>query len=658
MPSTAPYDFVKLSATQERDLSAQVERHREEALQSRADFPFRHAERYRRFLSDPSLRPPGPWTGSARLFMPTTRSVLERLLDELLQTLFSSLLQIRAVPFGSEDQAGAETATAFLRWSLTQTLDWYTTAYDLLFDALMDSVGVAKVTAWEAPWQAPSQDIRRFLRRSVRIDALDLGMLLVAPDAEGLQYPECRFVAQEFFLTEDDLLRMERRGFDTPQADELGSSQDLTDRKQVELEREGERIVEFRPDTIAFCESYERFTLDRDIGDEDLIVSWFPETPSQGTSDSVANRGWIAGVRRLVEVFPQDDRPRRPFFPITCWRQPRQWRGMNVPDRLESMQDLINRLHEQLVNYGEVSMLPFVFVNTYLTGEIPDLRTVQPGATVPIDDISGVQFAPTRSLNRHFAEQIQMMQANVERDTRVTDFNLGRQGQASNAPRTASATMALLAETRKSYSGLVHLAARQFTALLSFDFRLWQEIVPDDTFVPVASMTNPGQVRTLWDRLFNPRSLTATGEIIGDVPPAVPISKEHISGLYDIAIDVNPNEQFDRQVALALFQLTAPALGNYPLGLRLMLKRMWTIFGQQGFDDVYPEEVALLQTQQHLMAVQVQVATFEAQLAQIDQAQAQQQIQGLQQAGQEAAQMSPELAAAAQALQNANGATP
>lgn len=644
MPIYNAYEFIRLSANQEQRLVKQVQRHRDEAMQARGDFPLRHAERYRRYLADPTLRPPGSWQDSAQLFIPTTRSVLERLQDEVWQALFATTLQVRAVPFGDEDIQGAAMTTRFLRWTLEKTLNWGKITSSLIFDALLDSVGVAKVAAWEPPWKPPSKRDERFLRRQVQIYPLDLGTLLVAPDAEGLQYPECRFIAHEFFLTPDDLLRMERRGFDVPDYDELGDSQQMTERKAIELEREGQRVVAFQPDSIAFVESYERFTLDDDEGDEDLIVSWFPDAMTQGTSDnSPSNHGRIAGVRRLAEVFPQDDRPRRPFFQVSFWEQPRQWRGLNVPDRLESMQDLINRLHEQLVNYGEVSMLPFVFVNTFLTGEIPDLRTVRPGTTVPIDDISGVQFAPTRSLNRHFAEQIQLMQANVERDSHVTDFSLGRQGQATNAPRTASATMALLGESRKSFGKMVRDAAAQFSALLSFHFRLWQEILPDDTYAQIQPMagggppTAPQEASTLWDRLFAGTPTTDVGRPLPDMRAAVPISREMISGFYDVTIDVNPEAQFDQQVIMGLFQLTAPALADYPMGMREMLKRVWATYNQPGFDNIYPEEVAMLQTQQRLTAVQVQLATFQAQLAQLDQAQAQQQLQELQQIGQQTA---------------------
>lgn len=634
MPPTT--EFIRLSAAQESRLQRQVIQHRDEAIIARGDFPIRHSDRYRRYLADPSMRPPGPWPDAPRLFVPITRSILERLHGEVWQALFANLGQVSMQPFGEEDLENADIATKFLRWTLTKVIPWQHISSMLIFDALLDSVGVAKVMSWTPPWDAPStragRSKQRFLSRTVRIDPLDLGMLLVAPDAEGLQYPECRYVAQEFFLREDDILRMADAGFDVPtHTDQLGYAQQMTDRKRLELEREGQNVVEFRPDSIPFVESYERFAIDK--YEEDVIVSWFPD--AQVSGESSASMGRIAGVRRLIDVFPQDDRPRRPFFDISIWAQPRQWRGLNVPDRLETMQDLINRLHEQLVNYGDVSILPYVFANTFLTGELPDLRSVRPGSTVPIDDINGVQFAPTRSLNRHFMEQISLAMSNIERDTNVTDFNLGRQPDRPNAPRTASATLAILGESRKSYSMLVRHNANQFADLLTFAFRLWQEILPPNTYAQVGEpnfaqgvdlVELPGEepAASLFSRLFEdtPRLATGNPRLL-----AIPIAKEQLSGFFDVTLEVNPEEAFDRQVMLSLFQLAAPFIQAYPLGSQKMLKRIWGSFDQHGFDDIYPEWFAAMQTQQTLLAAQVQLATLQGQLDQLQQLQLQQDLQ-------------------------------
>jgi hypothetical protein len=653
MPTAQDNTFIRLSDHQFSQLTAQVIKHRNDALASRSDFPIRHSDRYRRFLADPTLRPPGPWPESSRLFIPTTRSVFERLHAEAWQTILGDPAQITVKPFGDEDGENAEMAGRFLHWTLESTVDWVGTTIDLLFDALLDSVGVAKIMGWTPPWDPPSKDARRFLKRTVRMDALDLGMLLVAPDAEDLQYPQGQYVAQEFFLSKDDLLRMEWRGFNVPQYDNLGHSQQLTDRKRLELEREGHRVVEFHPESIPFVESYERFILDDHGGEIDLIVSWFPDAMVDGSSHNVEeNHGRIAGVRKLIDVFPQDDRPRRPFFPITFWPQPRQWRGMNVPDRLESMQDLINRIHEQLVNYGEVSMLPYVFANTFLTGELPDLRTVRPGSTVTVDDVGGLQFAPTRSLNRHFAEIIQLGQAQVERDSNVTDFSLGRQAAGKNAPRTASGTAQLLAETRRSYSMLIRKATKQFENMLSFKFRLWQSILPDGAMVqifdPEDKRASEEEPKNLWDRLFSKEALSATGAPAGDRFVARRIRRQQISGMFDAKITVNPEASFDRQVLSSLFQVTAPVIQeDYPIGLRIMLKRLWSSMGQKGFDDVYPEEIANLQQRQRMLTLQTQLAVSQQELDAVIQQEAQNQLAEFESAIQESSdnggEISPDL---------------
>src|SRR6185436_8911355 len=96
----ATEQMLRLEDAQVSRLTRQVQEHRDEALQARGDFPVRHADRYRRFLADPSLRPPGPWPESARLFMPITRSIIERLHGELWQGTVANLLAIQATPFG------------------------------------------------------------------------------------------------------------------------------------------------------------------------------------------------------------------------------------------------------------------------------------------------------------------------------------------------------------------------------------------------------------------------------------------------------------------------------------------------------------------------------------------------------------------------------
>lgn len=616
-PATSPPNTrdVRLTTAQLDDLRTQVEQNRDEALDSRGDWPSRHSERYRRFLADPSLRPPGPWPDAPRLFISVTRYVLERLHAELWQTLFGLEDNIRLVPFGEEDVETADLAQRFMRWSLRKLVKWSVVSSSLLFDALLDSAGAAKVVAWTPPWRLPDT-ARRFFPRIARVDPLDLSTMLVPPDAEGFQYPDARYIGQEFYLRKDDLIRMRRQGYpNIPDPDEwMPYDQTPTERERAEIEREGTTPSHFHKDTYLFVESYERAVLDHRSGEEeDVIVSWFPYAQAgDGTTTRPAR---IVRVRRLIEVYPQDDRPRRPFFPITIWAQPRQWRGMNVPDRLESMQDLINRLHEQMVNYGDVSMLPYVFANVFLTGDLPDLRQVRPGSTVPIEDVNGVQFAPVRSLNRHFMEQIQMAFSNIERDTSVTDANLGRQSDRPNAPRTASATLAYLQESRKTFGGLARHAANQFGDLLTFYNRLWQEILPPAFVAPLRRVADieEDDTRDLFGRLFG-----------GDVRNrfvAMRVVRQQLSGIFDAELDINPEAPYERQTLISLAQLIMPSTANYAMGQRELLRRVWEAYEQHGFEQIWPEQVASIQTQTQILTQQVQLETLRAQLSQFAQLQ-------------------------------------
>lgn len=630
LPPTTVRD-VRLTAAQLNDLRVQIETNRNDALEARGDWPSRHAERYRRYLADPSLRPPGPWPDAPRLFIAVTRYVMERLHAELWQTLFGVEDNIRLVPFGEEDVEHAELAQRFMRWSLRKLIAWSQISATALFDALLDSAGVAKIVAYTPPWTLPDT-ARRFFPRTVRVDPLDQSTMLIPPDAEGFQYPEARYIGQEFYLREDDLIRMRRQGYyDIPDPDEwMPSDQTPTERQRAEIEREGLSPRPFHPDTYLFVESYERAVIDTRSGEEeDLIVSWFPD--AQAGDGTTTRPSRIVRVRRLLEVYPQDDRPRRPFFPITIWPQPRQWRGMNVPDRLESMQDLINRLHEQMVNYGDVSMLPYIFANVFLTGDLPDLRQVRPGSTVPIEDTNGVQFAPVRSLNRHFMEQIQMAFSNIERDTAVTDFNLGRQSDRPNAPRTASATMALLQESRRTFGMIARHAAGQFGDLLTFYNRLWQEILPPAFIAPLRRVSDiqEDDTRDLFGRLFG-----------GDVTNrhvAMHVVRQQLQGMFDAEVDINPEAPYERQTLLSLAQLIMPSTANYAMGQRELLKRVWEAYEQHGFEQIWPESVANIQTQTQILAQQVQLETLRAQLAQFAQLQQQAALVGAQAPGATAA---------------------
>ena len=704
-------ESIRLSASQRTRLIKQLRDHYDQGVAARGDWPTRHDDHYRRFLADWTLRPQGPWPGAPRLFTSHTRRTMEKIHGDLWKACFPGFESIHLDPVSDETLDKYPKATQVERWTLRYAINdadqggWMHIGKMALFDSLLDSTGFMKVYPWRLPWDSADPDTL------IRIDNVDEGTMLIPPGVTGLQYPAAEFVGQELWPRWDELVRKRRQGFRVPAKSKLKPEmRPLTERERTEAEREGHQVPEER-EGYKTVEMYERFVLgdpDEDPED-DLVVSWYPDADDEDC---------IARVLYIEDLFPNQPHPTRPFFSLTVWPQPRQLRGLSVAERTRTPQDMLNRLAEQTINYGDVSILPFYFYNALITGDLPDLRQVMPGQGVPVNDIGGVQFAPRSSLNRHFMEQGQAWGAEIEADLHVSDISLGRQPMRPNAPRTLGGTQLLLQQGREAFSDLVEHLGAQYSAVLDFHWRLWQHFIPPGLKVPTrrAVRGRPQPALPPNGPLFNemqpfgtppPPNGTSNGAgstdmaglagllgagqthgtpqlppeagippmmgpeqgIGGMMPPAGPsmgqemgplaamagpnglqgmgppptqqmelpqselpgsegllepdtelliaedIHKEDIAGEYSMRVVMSPDLPYDRQVIMQLGQFMMPVvLERYPIGARLLLKRMWELNGQRGFDQIYPPAIALLETQRLFTRILMEQQLAQAQM--------------------------------------------
>jgi hypothetical protein len=671
-------ESLKLTPTQRTALLKQVRDHYAEAVDARGDWPTRHDRRFRRFLADPTLRPTGPWVNAPRLFTTDTRSAFETIHSQLWTGVFPGMESVTVDPFDEAALDHLETAEKTMRHCLRYCINdadkggWAHIGKMALFDALCDSTGFLKVYPWRPPWRDATPDTL------IRIDNVDEGTLLIPPGASGTQYPDAPYFGQEVYVRWDDLVRKKRQGFRVPARDAFQPrAQPVSDRERTEEEREGRQVDPDREGYLV-VELYERFVLDRASDEEeDIVVSFYPDLDDEHC---------LGRVLPLTELFPNQVQPLRPFFAVTVWAMPRQLRGLNVPDRMETPQDILNRLSEQMVNYGDVSILPFFFYNALVTGDLPDLRQVMPGQGVPVNDLGGIQQVERASLNRHFLEQGQYWSSKVEGDLHISDFSTGRAPTRPNAPRTLGGTQLLLQQGREAFSGLVQHLGYQYSAPLDFYWRLWQHYVPPGMQVPLkrakAVPSPQGPPPTpLFDSYapfgpppsngadalgmgaaapggmglpglpgapppgMAPPAMPGMGMPPGMAPPGLPpgmgegpavehadalmqpeaerllaaeVLPEDLEGIYSVHLKVNPDLPFDRQVLTQLGTQMVPILQPiYPIGARLLVKKIWEVNGQTGFDAMYPEAIAMMQTQllfaqimqqQQMMQAQAQMA--------------------------------------------------
>lgn len=598
---------VRLAPERRDALLQQLREHYEEARAGMQEAAAKRALRYRRYLADPALRSGlQPWEDAVKLFLPITRSTIESLHDEFTETILGTLDNVQIKGIGEEDQARAEHAERFFRWALDEVNEIDDVLHDVVMDALLDSLGVLKVYPYRQPFDA-WDDEQELLQTIVQIDAVDIGALGIPPDAKGLQYPLARYLWHQMWIyPELEWASLKQRGFRLPGMDDLppATSRDPDERERLEYERGDIAPESYQEGALEMVEAYEYFDLTGHNDWEFLVANWCPALQVMHT-DTPDPTAPLIRIMRLKDAVPQRmfSRPMWPFFPVTLWRQARQLRGLNIPDRLESQQDTLNRLAEQMLHHGQIDILPYYFYSAALTGDMPDLTQVKPGTGVPVDQLgaggNGVVFPPRRSVNRHYLEQMQFFRGSAEEDSKVTAFTQGRTSQQPNAPRTLGGLALMLQQGSKAFRKQSRHLSRQLQAAFQMAFGIWQMRFEGSIEVPMP------QTEALQRRLYE-------GENTAGTVARVRIDADALSGRFDVRLKVNPDAAIERQTKLTLAERLDPLMGTlWPRGQRLLWKDIWETLGLQGFDQIYPEYVADLYTMLKTLELQVKLSQLE-----------------------------------------------
>jgi hypothetical protein len=297
------------------------------------------------------------------------------------------------------------------------------------------------------------------------IDPVDL----IAPAKGGHEIMDLPWVQHRLWMTQDDLRRKCLLGrFYTDAVQELldqRNGQPMGDQPQMDsglyrqgLDRtegiEGEGPSNARRHQYEILEDYRRYDIDGDGLDEEIITWVATDLP-----------GRVLGWDYLDNVYAHGRRPLRVgrYFPI-----PFRFYGLSFAEVVKGIQDEINAIHNQRVDYATIQNLPFGFVRASATMP-PITQRLRPGEFLALDDPQKDINIPKWGGSPAWAhqEEATLMQM-YERVTGVTDLSIGRQPNRVGATRTASGTQTLLSE-----SGL-----RFKTALQSFQ-RFWLGIFED-----------------------------------------------------------------------------------------------------------------------------------------------------------------------------------
>ena len=217
---------------------------------------------------------------------------------------------------------------------------------------------------------------------------------------------------------------------------------------------EGSGPSSVRSVQFEILEDFRRWDVDEDGLEKEIIVWVSPQL-----------RGRVLGWDYLDNVYAHGRRPIRVarYLPI-----PFRFYGLSFAESIQGIQDEINSIHNQRVDYATIQNMPFYFYKA--SGTTPPINTpLRPGRGVPVDNPQQDIFVPRWGGSPAWASQEEtILHQYFERLSGLTDLTLGRQPNRVGATRTASGTQTLLSE-----AGL-----RFKTALMEFQ-TFWAGIFDD-----------------------------------------------------------------------------------------------------------------------------------------------------------------------------------
>jgi hypothetical protein len=490
----------------EKDLAFMILSDYHSAIQDRAEWEQRLADwedAYYGRVEDKTF----PWPGASNFHVPITMLGVETYKPRLVETILGQDPPIMVVPNNPGGEDRKLKAETVLNWQITNQMKLKPTVYQSAHLFLQPGMVIAK-TYWKVTRQwrkmvrefPPGTDLSAVMEAlfgdvlprnvektgemsfkaqlpstpqsggplevKLRMKVLDDGIQvlvereevteqpqvdlidppdLIAPVKGGQDIKDLPWVQHRLWLTEDDLRRRAQLGRfypdvveeilksgapkgDQPQndSDAYRASQDMAEG----ISSEGPS--DHRSDQYMVLEDYRRYDIDKDGLEEEIIVWVSPDSNHQ-----------ILGWDYLDNVYAHGRRPIRVgrYFPV-----PFRFYGLSFAEVVSGLQDEVNAIHNQKVDYATIQNMPFGFKRASAT--LPPIQQrLRPGEFIDVDNPQQDVLIPKWQGSPAWGQQEEatLMQY-FERLSGITDITLGRQPNRVGATRTAKGTQSLLSE--------------------------------------------------------------------------------------------------------------------------------------------------------------------------------------------------------------------
>lgn len=564
-----------------------------------------------------------PWPGSSNLFMPLIRVGVDGLLAQFHDAMFSNNPFIKVRALNEENSQAAEDLSFYYgEHYYTKQVPFRRIGGDYLWDCLVSGTAIMKNRVDRSemlrrkrfpetkpkrgrPARGIGQMAQEFLgrpmtspfreqvttyseetyieeTRSVLIENTSLEQIFVPPSAgPSMQWPDCPWYYEQHFLTIQELLSRTRQGYDLPELEKLQAL--AIERSASEQESSVAEVMGVNSSRnlkkVELLEFYLRITLPAEIkhairagkieeykGDEIKTQKFMDE---DGWEEEVVI-SYLPQIRRIVRVVPLDRvraDGKRPHVDMRYNRIPRSWYGEGLPATTLNLNLAMNSFFNQMIDYGTLQNLPWIFFSPDSMGDLPENLYLEPGAMIPTADPRGVHAPRLQGDVGFWYSAINMVQAQFERVGSVSDFTKGVSPTRPNAPDTARATLAMISNAQVAFDW----KTADFTESYKEEFRHVHELHARNLKEPVSFEFFNRNTQAFETRNIEPEVFQS------------PVEFEFI---------LNPSRAAEQQTNQALFsmlgQTIVAANGGDPNILRPLAKDLWESHGKDNFEEIWP----------------------------------------------------------------------
>jgi hypothetical protein len=308
-----------------------------------------------------------------------------------------------------------------------------------------------------------------------QVDLIDPTDLIV-PVKGGDDPNKLPHIIHRLWLTEDDLRRKALQGAfykdvvqdlidsGAPRGDQPTTDSNAWRQAQDTAEGvEGQGPSNVRRLQFEVLEAYCQDDIDGDGLVEEIIVWTSPHA-----------RGRILGWDYLDNVYAHGRRPFRvgKFYPL-----PFRFYGLAFAEVVRGIQEEINAIHNQRVDYGTIQNLPW-FVYRGSSSLAPITPSLRPGQGIAVDNPGDVLFPKWQGDPAWGQQEEAVLMQYFERLTGLTDLSIGRQPNRVGATRTAAGTQTLLSEAGLRFKGAMTAFQTFWIGVFSDILALDQEYLP------------------------------------------------------------------------------------------------------------------------------------------------------------------------------------